>query len=65
MTAEPDGRIAVRVHPGLRDTTGDHWSDTTVHHAYAFRDGKVAHMDVRQVAEAGGSQAQHGGGDGS
>ncbi|UZJ29611.1 nuclear transport factor 2 family protein [Streptomyces endophytica] len=52
MTAEPDGRIAVRVRPGLRDATGDHWSDTLLHHVYAFRDGKVAHMEVRRDTEA-------------
>ncbi|WP_078866223.1 nuclear transport factor 2 family protein [Streptomyces sp. NRRL S-1448] len=63
LAAEPDGRIAVRVRPGLRDATGDHWSDITLHHVYAFRDGKVAHMEVRQDAEdgaeEGGSEAQH------
>lgn len=54
MAVEPDGRIAVRVRTGLRDATGDHWSDTTLHHVYAFRDDKVAHMEVRQDTEAGG-----------
>lgn len=65
MALEPDGRIAVHVRPGLRDATGDHWSDTTVHHVYAFRDGKVAHMEVRPDAEAGGGEGQQGGGGGS
>ncbi|BDM72254.1 hypothetical protein HEK616_57410 [Streptomyces nigrescens] len=52
MAAEPDGRIPVRVRTGLRDATGDHWSDTLLRHVYAFRDGKVAHMEVRQDTEA-------------
>ncbi|MFG2831165.1 nuclear transport factor 2 family protein [Streptomyces sp. NPDC048434] len=47
MAAEPDGRVAVQVRHGLRDASGDHWSDGTVDHLYTFREGKVAHMEVR------------------
>ncbi|MGP8299123.1 nuclear transport factor 2 family protein [Streptomyces inhibens] len=50
MAAEPDGRIAVHVRQGLRDANGDHWSDGTIDHVYTFRDGKVAHMEVREGA---------------
>lgn len=48
MAAEPGGRIAVRVRLGLRDADGDHWSGPAVEHVYTFRDGKVAHMEVRE-----------------
>ncbi|UQA93126.1 nuclear transport factor 2 family protein [Streptomyces halobius] len=48
MTAEPDGRIAVRVRLGARGADGDHRAEGTVHHVYPFRDGKVVHMEVRE-----------------
>ncbi|MEV0370117.1 nuclear transport factor 2 family protein [Streptomyces sp. NPDC050636] len=48
MTAEPDGRVAVRVRQGARAADGDHWAEGTVQHVYTFRDGKVARMEVRE-----------------
>jgi hypothetical protein len=41
-----DGVVVARVHQVVRDLEGSVRSDTFVRHAYAFRDGLVARMDV-------------------
>ncbi|WP_327353434.1 nuclear transport factor 2 family protein [Streptomyces sp. NBC_01304] len=49
LRPDPDGhRIIATVLPGLRDESGDHWSESPVEHVYTFGDdGKVRRMDVR------------------
>lgn len=49
--APPGGpsRIVAKVRTGMRDETGDHWTDALVEHVYSFTaDGLVSRMDVRQ-----------------
>jgi hypothetical protein len=43
-----DGVVAVDVRQVVRDLQGALLSDTVVRHEYAFRDGLVARMDVRE-----------------
>jgi hypothetical protein len=47
MTAESDGRIKVDVHQVVRDLNGKVVSDGEVEHVYTFRNGLVAHMEIR------------------
>jgi ketosteroid isomerase-like protein len=41
------GRVAVEVHQVVRDLEGNLLSDDHVQHVYTFRDGLVAHMEIR------------------
>ena len=47
ITPLGDGAWDVEVHQVVRSLAGEVLRDGTVHHAYAFREGKVARMDVR------------------
>jgi ketosteroid isomerase-like protein len=42
----PDGDIAVRVHQVVKDLDGNVLSDQIVQHAYRFKDGLVARMEI-------------------
>jgi hypothetical protein len=42
-----DGRITVDVHQVVRDIDGNVVSDGHVNHVYTFRDGLIAHMEIR------------------
>jgi hypothetical protein len=42
-----DGRITVDVHQVVRDLDGNVVSDGHVKHVYTFRDGLIAHMEIR------------------
>ena len=44
-----DGRVAVHVHAVVRDLDGNVVSDGYVEHVYSFRDGLVAHMEIRDA----------------
>jgi ketosteroid isomerase-like protein len=44
---DDDGRIAVDVRQVVRDLQGELLSDGRVAHVYTFRDGLVAHMEIR------------------
>lgn len=43
----PDGSVVAEVHQLVRDRTGVVTADRRVQHVYRFRDGLVAHMEVR------------------
>jgi ketosteroid isomerase-like protein len=47
FTPEPDGRIAVKVQQVVRDKTGTIVADRMVEHVYAFGDGLIASMEIR------------------
>ena len=49
FTATEDGRLAVGVHQVVRDLDGNIVSDSHVEHVYSFRDGRVAHMEIRDA----------------
>lgn len=46
---QADGRIAVEIHQVVRDLEGALLSDGRVRHIYAFRDGLVAQMEIREA----------------
>ena len=46
---EGDGRVVVDVHQVVRDLEGGVLSDGHVRHAYTFRDGAVARMDIEDA----------------
>jgi ketosteroid isomerase-like protein len=48
LTPGADGRITVDVHQVVRDLDGNVVSDGHVQHVYSFRDGLVAHMEIRE-----------------
>lgn len=43
---DPAGRLVVEVHQTVRDLKGNLLLDVVVHHAYRFRDGLIARMDI-------------------
>jgi len=43
------GRVSVDVHQVVRDQAGNVISDGYVKHVYTFRDGLVAHMEIREA----------------
>ena len=43
---DDDGRVVVDVHQVVRDLDGEVLSEGRVRHAYTFRDGLVARMDI-------------------
>jgi hypothetical protein len=45
---EPEGRVVVGVHQVVRDLDGELLSDGLVQHVYTFREGLVAHMEIRE-----------------
>lgn len=46
---DTDGRIVVNVHQVVRDLEGGVLTDGRVRHAYTFRDGLVARMDIEEA----------------
>ncbi|MBV8819147.1 MAG: nuclear transport factor 2 family protein [Acidobacteriaceae bacterium] len=48
ITAQPDGRVAVRVHQVVRDLSGHVVVDHFVQHVYTLQDGLIAHMEIRE-----------------
>jgi ketosteroid isomerase-like protein len=49
LRATDDGRVAVHVNQVVRDLDGNIVSDSHVEHVYSFRDGRVAHMEIRDA----------------
>jgi ketosteroid isomerase-like protein len=47
IVEEPDGRFAVQVHQAVRALDGSLLSERDLEHVYTFRDGLVAHMEIR------------------
>lgn len=47
-----DGRVAVEIHQVVRDLTGKVLKDQVVRHVYAFEDGLIRSMEIRE-ADAG------------
>ena len=47
FTIADDGRVWVEVHQVVRDLTGKVLKDTVVHHVYAFEDGLIKTMEIR------------------
>jgi ketosteroid isomerase-like protein len=45
--ATDDGRVDVEVHQVVRDLAGRVLKAQTVHHVYAFADGRIASMEIR------------------
>jgi ketosteroid isomerase-like protein len=52
FTSLGDGRVAVEVHQVVRDLTGKILKDQVVRHVYAFEDGLIRSMEIRE-ADAG------------
>jgi hypothetical protein len=48
FTAGGDGRVVVDVHQVVRDLAGAVTADQRVQHVYEFRDGLIAHMEIRK-----------------
>jgi hypothetical protein len=48
FTQEPDGRVNVEVHQLIRDLAGNLLKDATIHHVYAFEDGLIQSMEIRE-----------------
>jgi ketosteroid isomerase-like protein len=48
FAADDQGRVVVEVHQVVRDPSGELLSDTRVQHVYAFQDGLIARMDIRE-----------------
>lgn len=48
FSTQRDGRIDVAVHQVVKNLDGDLLEDTTVHHIYRLRDGRVEHMEIRK-----------------
>lgn len=48
FSTTPDGRIDVTVHQVIRNLAGEVLGDSTVHHIYRLRDGRVVHMEIRK-----------------
>jgi ketosteroid isomerase-like protein len=51
FTIADEGRVSVEVHQVVRDLTGRILKDTVVHHVYAFEDGLIKAMEIRDGAE--------------
>jgi hypothetical protein len=49
VSAGDDGRVAVQVHQVIRQPDGSLVSDDTLVHAYTFREGLVARMDIEPL----------------
>jgi hypothetical protein len=54
FTTLPDGRVEVAVHQVVRALDGSVLLDRTVRHTYAFRDGRIARMDVTEESSEAG-----------
>ena len=48
-----DGRVAVEVHQVVRDLAGKILKDQVVRHVYAFEDGLIRSMEIREVEPGG------------
>jgi hypothetical protein len=48
FTATNDGRVAVEVHQVVRDLDGNILKEAIVHHLYAFENGLVKSMEIRE-----------------
>jgi ketosteroid isomerase-like protein len=51
FTREADGRIAIDVHQVVHDNSGKLVVDQMVQHVYAFRDGLIQSMEIRQMGQ--------------
>jgi hypothetical protein len=49
FTTEEDGRIRADVHQVVHDNSGKLLSDQMVQHIYTFRNGLIAHMEIRKA----------------
>ena len=47
LTAEDDGRVAVKVHQVVHDKAGALVVDQMVEHVYTIRGGRITHMEIR------------------
>ena len=47
FAAEPDGRIAVKVHQVVHDNAGKLLVDQMIQHVYEIRDGLIRSMEIR------------------
>jgi len=48
FTSMGDGRVAVEVHQVVRDLAGNVLKDQVVRHVYAFEDGLIRSMEIRE-----------------
>lgn len=48
LTAGPSGRVVVEVHQVVRELSGKILVDRTVEHVYAFEDGLIRGMEIRE-----------------
>jgi hypothetical protein len=48
FTSTGDGRVAVEVHQVVRDLAGNVVKDQVVRHVYAFEDGLIRSMEIRE-----------------
>ena len=48
FSATGDGRVAVEVHQVVRDLAGNVLKDQVVRHVYAFEDGLIRSMEIRE-----------------
>jgi ketosteroid isomerase-like protein len=54
FTSTGDGRVAVEVHQVVRDLAGKVVKDQVVRHVYAFEDGLIRSMEIREGERGGG-----------
>lgn len=48
LTVDPSGRVVVEVHQVVRELSGKILVDRTVEHVYAFEDGLIRGMEIRE-----------------
>ncbi len=53
LIVERDGRVAVDVHQVVRDLVGNILKDALVQHVYAFEDGLIKSMEIRENGRKG------------
>jgi hypothetical protein len=53
FVVESDGRVAVEVHQVVRDLAGNILRDAIVQHVYAFEDGLIKSMEIRENRSQG------------
>jgi hypothetical protein len=53
IVEEPDGRMLVRVHQLVKDLEGRTLVDQLVEHVYAFEEGMIIDMEIREVPKQG------------
>ena len=54
MARDTEGRVVIEVHQVVHELTGKLLLDRTVRHAYTFRGGLIARMDILPDAEGSG-----------